>query len=89
MRLKCCNLFKYGVILTILILGLIAIGVTALIFEYAYKGKFQLEFKKVFLNRIENEYLGQVPGKTNTFTVSADVFQIYVCIDKNHIVFLV
>ena len=58
-------------------MGLIAIGIAALVFKYALKNKFEDEFKNVLLKDIKAQYQGAV-AQPNAFTVAADIFQVYV-----------
>ena len=58
-------------------MGLLAIGIAALVFKYALKQNFVAEFSNTLVNDIKQQYQGIVSAP-NAFTVAADVFQIYV-----------
>lgn len=63
--------------ITLLLLGLLAIGVAALVFKFALRKSFEDEVKNAFKDQLFNEYEGEVPSKSG-FTIAIDAFQIYV-----------
>lgn len=61
-----------------MLLGLISIGVTALIYKYAFNKDFEKDYREILKSSIEKYYQGEVQNKT-AFTISIDTFQIFVC----------
>lgn len=66
----------YGVVITLLLLALLAIGVAALVFKFALRKNFEDEVKSTLKDQLFNEYEGEVQMKS-AFTIAVDVFQIY------------
>ena len=61
-----------------MLLGLLAIGVAAIVFKFALRKNFEEEVKMTLRDELINEYEGEVTGGKSAFTIAADVFQIYV-----------
>jgi hypothetical protein len=59
-----------------MLLGLIAVGGTALIYKYVLDKKFEVEFRKTVKEQIQKMYQGEVQDK-NALTVALDTFQVY------------
>lgn len=66
----------YGVVITLILLALLAIGISALVFKYALRKDFEEEFKKTLINQLKVDYEGEINAKS-AFTIAVDVFQIY------------
>jgi hypothetical protein len=66
----------YGIVITLILLALLAIGISALVFKYALRRDFEEEFKKTLIGQLKKDYQGEISVK-NAFTITVDVFQIY------------
>lgn len=66
----------YGIVITLVLLALIAIGIAALVFKYALRKNFEDEFKNGLKDKLKTDYEGEVALKS-PFTIAIDMFQVY------------